>query len=344
MKRVVLAVLGLVALAALGAGGWLFWRWRDAQAFRATPFGAAPVIVEVPTGAGPQRLGRLLQEAGAISDAERLVTHLRWLRRHTHPKAGEYELKLPMTPDQIIDQLERGEILLHRFTVPEGLRLDEIAPLVGATGLCRSAEFLKLVRAEATAKRLGVPASSLEGYLFPDTYSVPKGIGCAGIAQAMVAGFRAAWAKADQQRAPEVKLTQAQAVTLASIVEKETAQPDERPRVSCVFHNRLRKKMRLGTDPTVIYATLLANDFVWDGNIHKSDLERDHPYNTYRIFGLPPGPIASPGLEALKAALRPLPCGDYYFVSRNDRTHEFCPDLACHEAAVRRYQLGGRRR
>lgn len=248
-------------------------------------------------------------------------------------------LRGPATPDEVLQKLVRGEVKLYRFTVPEGLRADEIAQVVGATGLCDAAAFLKLARDGAAAKSLGVPADSLEGFLFPDTYSVTRAAGCKGIAQAMVARFRAAWEQAEAQRLPSVKLTQLQAVTLASIIEKETGQPDERPRISCVFHNRLKKGWRLGTDPTVIYSILLLNDFRWDGKIHKRDLERPHPYNTYVSFGLPPGPIANPGEAALAAALHPMACGDFYFVSKNDHTHVFCPDAACHQKNVQKWQI-----
>lgn len=335
MKKAAAALLLLLVLGLAGAGLY----WLQAKAFGAEPFGQGTVVVEIPHGAGPRALGKILSSAGAVADADKFVRHLRWFRRGVATKAGEYQLELPMTPDAIIDQLVRGEVLLHQFTVPEGRRLDEIAAIVGATGLCAEKDFLKLARAEGTAKKLGVPASSLEGYLFPETYSVPRTIGCLGLAQAMVAGARAAYREADKQRLAGVTLGEAEAMTLASIIEKETGQAEERPRISCVFHNRLKRGIKLQTDPTVIYATLLLNDFAWDGNIHKSDLERPHPYNTYTIKGLPPGPIASPGLLAIKAALRPLACQDIFFVSRNDHTHVFCPDLACHEANVAKFQL-----
>jgi UPF0755 protein len=128
-------------------------------------------------------------------------------------------------------------------------------------------------------------------------------------------------------------------VTLASIVEKETGVAGDRAHVSCVYTNRLRKGMILQADPTVIYAILLSNDFEWDGNIHKKDLSLEHPYNTYMMKGLPPGPIANPGAAALEAALHPLECPDLYFVSRNDGTTVFCPDLKCHNANVQKYQV-----
>jgi UPF0755 protein len=155
----------------------------------------------------------------------------------------------------------------------------------------------------------------------------------------MVARFQKAWQQAQAQRLPAISLNEREAVTLGSIIEKETGRPEERAHVSCVFHNRLKKKIPLATDPTVIYAVLLENDFVWDHNLHKSDLQRVHPYNTYKVKGLPPGPIANPGEASLTAALHPIDCNDLFFVSRNDRTHVFCPDLKCHEANVRKYQV-----
>jgi UPF0755 protein len=339
VKRLLLGLLLVLLLAALAAGGWFYWRYDELKAFAARPFGKGPITVEIPTGTGPSRLGRLLADAGAVSDAQSFTLFLRFLRKGGHPKAGEYELPLPLSPEAILERLERGEVKLYRFTVPEGLRADEIAPIVGRTGLCAEEEFLAAARSASVAKRLGVPAGGLEGWLFPDTYSVPRGIGCAGILAAMLARFREAFRAADAQRSPGVALDEREAVTLASIIEKETGQAAERPRISCVFHNRLRKRMKLQTDPTVIYAVLLQNGFRWSGNLRRSDLERPHPYNTYAVAGLPPGPIANPGAAALAAALHPLSCNDLFFVSRNDRTHVFCPDYACHLAAVQKWQV-----
>ena len=239
----------------------------------------------------------------------------------------------------MLGKLSRGEVKLYRFTIPEGLRMDEIAPIIGATTLCSADDFLKLTRDPAMAKKAGVPGQSLEGFLFPDTYTVMRSAGCPGIVQLMVNRFREEWRKAEAQRAADVTLNELQAVTLASIVEKETGQSAERPRISCVFHNRLRRGMKLQTDPTVIYALLLANDFQWDGNLHKTDLTFAHPYNTYSVKGLPPGPICNPGAAALQAALNPAQCNDLFFVSRNDHTHVFCPDFACHERNVRKFQI-----
>jgi UPF0755 protein len=336
MKRALLWLFTLSILAGLGYGAFRLYDERD---FARTSFGSGSRVVTVPPRTGPHALARLLADAGVVSGDERFYTHLHFFRRSASPRAGEYQFDGPLTPDDVLGKLVRGEVKLYRFTVPEGLRVDEIAPIVASTGLCSADEFLRLARDRAQAKKLGLPAASFEGFLFPDTYSVPRGPGCPGIVATMVARFQKAWLTAQAQRLPGVKLNELQAVTLASIVEKETAQPEERARVSCVFHNRLKKGMRLGTDPTVVYSILLENDFKWDGNIHKSDLQRNNPYNTYLVRGLPPGPIANPGEASLVAALHPLTCDDYYFVSKNDHTHVFCPDLACHERNVRKWQV-----
>jgi UPF0755 protein len=335
MKRAILWTFAVIVLAALGVSAWLLARERR---FAEEPFGSGTRVVTIPQGSGPQRLARLLVDSGVVSSEQRFYEHLHYFRRGARTRAGEYEFDGPLTPDQVLEKLVKGEVKVYRFTVPEGLRADEIAPIIGATGLCSADEFLKLARDPGSPAKSGVPGPSMEGYLFPDTYLVPRS-SCAQILQAMVARFKQAWTAAAAQKAPDVTLNELQGVTLASIVEKETGQADERPRISCVFHNRLKKGIPLGTDPTVIYSVLLLNDFVWDGNLHKSDLVRPHPYNTYVVKGLPPGPISNPGQAAMNAAMHPIQCNDLFFVSRNDHTHVFCPDLKCHEAAVQKWQI-----
>jgi UPF0755 protein len=336
MKRLFLSFVALALLAAVAYGAW---RYADEKRFARAAYGEGIRVVTIPSGTGPHALARLLAEHRIVSDEKRFYTHLHWFRRDAHARAGEYEFSGPLLPDDVLGKLVRGDVKLYRFTIAEGLRVDEIARVVGQTGLCAAADFLKLARDPEEPQKLNVPGPSLEGYLFPDTYSLPRSAGCAGAAQAMVARFQKAWHKAQAERLPTVNLDEREAVTLASIIEKETGQPEERPRISCVFHNRLRKRIPLGTDPTVIYSVLLLNDFHWNGNLHKTDLQRPHPYNTYKIRGLPPGPISNPGEAAMVAAVRPMTCNDLFFVSRNDHTHAFCPDLKCHEANVRKFQI-----
>ena len=335
----ILLVAVLVALAAAGAAG--FAVYRQLVAFRETPFGTHDEkVIEIPSGASPHQVVRLLARGGALADERLAWRYLRWWKRDPRAlRAGEYAFAGALRPDDVLEKVYRGEVKTYQFTVPEGLRMEEIAAIVEQAGLGRASELGPLMHDPAFARELGVPFPNLEGYLFPDTYTFTKGPKARAVLAAMVARFKDEWKKADADRLPGVTLDEKQAVTLASIVEKETGRPEERPRIACVFHNRLRRGMRLQTDPTVMYATMLRKGGQWSQNISKADLLAPHPYNTYAVAGLPPGPIANPGAAALHAALHPSPCSDIFFVSRNDGTHVFCPDLHCHEAAVRKWQV-----
>lgn len=333
-------LLGLLLVLAAGAAVALL-QYRALVTFTRTPHAVErDVVVAIASGTGPRAVCEKLFAAGAITDERRFYWSVRYLQRAAgRLKSGEYLFKagVNQTPEEIVERLLRGEVLNLKVTIPEGLRLEEQAPLVAAAGIGDAAEYVRLARDPAFTKTLGIPADSLEGYLFPDTYLVPRTTSTAGMLKLMVEHFDKAFAAAQAQRLPSVTLTARQAVTLASIIEKETGQAAERPRISCVFHNRLRKEMKLQTDPTVMYAAFLATGR-WDENIHRSDLERVHPYNTYAVKGLPPGPICNAGEAALAAALHPITCNDLFFVSKNDTTHVFCPDLACHEANVEKWQ------
>ncbi|HET8540070.1 MAG TPA: endolytic transglycosylase MltG [Anaeromyxobacter sp.] len=337
MRRALVAIAALAVAAVLVAAGLA---WHAVSTFRETPYGAIEEkVVVVPAGASARAVVRALAHAGALSDEARAWRYVRWVKRDPRPfRAGEYSFSGPLRPDEVLERVWRGEVKLHRVTVPEGLRLDEIADLVGASGLAEAAEFRRVARDAEVARALGLPYETLEGFLFPDTYAFARGVSARAIADAMVARFREEYAAAERLRKPGVVLTVGEAATLASIVEKETGRPDERPRIACVFHNRLRTGMRLQTDPTVMYATLLRTGR-WSRNITRADLLAPHPYNTYTTAGLPPGPIANAGAAALRATLAPAECPDLYFVSRNDGSHVFCPDLACHNAAVKKFQV-----
>jgi len=339
--RLAESLLVLVLLALVAGGAIAVSVFQRLATFRDTRYGSAQEkVVEVPAGTSPHQVVRLLASAGALSDERLAWRYLRWLKRDRRPfKAGEYSFTGPLTPDQVLERLYRGEVKLYQVTIPEGLRMEEIAALLEEAGLVHASALLPLMRDPAFARELGVPAPSLEGFLFPETYSFARDPKPRAVLAAMVARFREAWRAADAQRLAGVTLSELEAVTLASIIEKETGRPEERPRISCVFHNRLRRGMRLQTDPTVMYATMLRHGGQWSQSITKSDLAAPHPYNTYTVEGLPPGPIASPGAAALRAALHPSDCTDLYFVSRNDGTHEFCPDLRCHAAAVQKWQV-----
>lgn len=340
MKRAV--GLGLLVMVLSAAAGAAYWWWRDRRLteFARTPSGAAGTRdILIPAGSGPRRVADLLAQAGVVADAE--LTYA-WLRREKlGPKlrAGEYEFTLPLSPEQAIQKLVAGQQKTYHVTIPEGLRLDEILPLLAASPLKLRLDRLEALAADpAFVKKLGVPAPRLEGFLFPDTYSFTHGYTEESVLGKMASRTLEALQAAMASKDPAVKLDPLQIVTLASIVEKETGAPDERPRIACLFLNRLRLGMPLQTDPTVLYAMMLIRGkFV--KNITRQDLVTPHPYNTYTVHGLPPGPIASPGTAALQAVTHPSTCSDLYFVSRNDGTHEFCPTLQCHNAAVQRWQV-----
>lgn len=337
MKRTLSILLVAAGIVASGAAAIA---WHEVTTFRRTAYGThLEKVVEIPNGSSPRAVVRLLARAGVLSDDRSAWLYVRWIRRDPRPfKAGQYAFAGGLTPDEVFERIHRGEVKLYRFTVPEGLRIDEIAAIVERSGLVRAEEFSKLARDPAVAAALDVPFASLEGYLFPETYAFAWGVAPQRILETMVHRFREVLAAAEAKRRPSVLLSERELVTLASIVEKETGQPDERPRIACVFHNRLRKRMRLQTDPTVMYATFLRTGR-WSKNISKADLLTPHPYNTYSTAGLPPGPIASPGAAAVAAVLSPDDCSDLFFVSRNDGTHVFCPDLKCHSAAVAHWQV-----
>jgi len=340
LRRVLGILLALVVLAAGAGAAWWWWRDQRISEFARTPAGAPGTReVTIPSGSGPRRVAEVLAQAGVVSDAE--LTYA-WLRREKlGPKlrAGEYEFTLPLAPEQAIQKLIAGQQKTYHVTIPEGLRLDEILPLLASSQLKLRLDRLEALAADAGfVKQLGVPASRLEGFLFPDTYSFTHGYTEESVLQKMVARTLEELQAAMASRDPAVKLDPLQIVTLASIVEKETGAPEERPRIACLFLNRLRLGMPLQTDPTVLYAMMMIRGkFV--KNISRQDLVTPHPYNTYTVHGLPPGPIASPGAAALQAVMHPAACSDLYFVSRNDGTHVFCPTLQCHNAAVKKWQV-----
>lgn len=338
MKKVVIIVLVLIIVAAAGAGGWWWLRNQRIDEFARTPYGSGAVTVDV-QAKGPQTLGTLLASNKVVSDADLLAAYVRKNKLMPTLKAGEYEFPLPMTPDQVLQKIASGQVKTYHFTVPEGLRADEILPILANSTLHLDADKLKkLTEDKAFLKKQGVPADRVEGFLFPDTYSFTRGATEEQVLAKMIARTLEEYRKADTVRKAGNKLNLLQTITLASIVEKETGAPEERPRISCLFHNRLRLGMKLQTDPTVLYAMMmLRGSFV--KNITRADLTTPHPYNTYTTPGLPPGPISNPGAEAIQAALRPIDCDDLFFVSMNNGKHVFCPDLKCHNAAVDKWQV-----
>ncbi len=327
------AAPALAVLVLLASGVAAAWRFEISST--KIEAGGAPVKLMVAPGASAEKVARQLHALGLVRHP--LVFRLLARQRKVGGllKAGEYSLSGPLSVEGILDALLRGDVVRRDLTVPEGRNIDEIAALVVAEGLDLTA-FLEMARDPLPIRDLDPVATSLEGYLFPDTYDLPQSPEAPRVlVRRMLVRFREVIGP-HLARIAERGLTVRQVVTLASIVELETARKGERPRIAAVFWNRLDKGMPLQTDPSIIYALKQAGR--WDGNIRKRDLEIDSPYNTYRRRGLPPGPLGSPGKEAILAVLDPAVTRELYFVSRNDGTHEFSETLAAHNRAVNRYQ------
>ncbi len=331
MKYVkIIAVLAL--LAAFGLGLAVYEVNRYAGKPDAATMGRHTVTIRPGEGFGA--ITARLQEQGLIQTPFKFRLYARFSGYHTELKAGEYELSGQMSPRQILETLKGGRVRLYRVTIPEGYQLSQIAEAIEVAGFGASQDFYRMATDPEVTQSAGIEASTLEGYLFPDTYHFPRGLEQRSIIEAMLKRFQAVMTDEWRARASEIDLTLHEVVTLASIIEKETGDPAERPLISSVFHNRLGKGMRLETDPTVIYGI---KDF--NGNLTRKDLRTPTPYNTYVIKGLPPGPIASPGEAALEAALYPAETDYLFFVSRRDRTHQFSTNWKDHNKAVREYQL-----
>jgi len=340
LLKILLALLLLTVLIGAGVAGWGWLQVRDFLA--ATPSAVHEErIIEIPRGAGPQRVSELLAEQGVVTDAERFVLFLRWRDAAPGLRAGEYRFWTDQTPDQVLDVLLHATEVTYSVTLAPGLRIEEMAARVEEAGRGSAARYVQLARDPDFIAGLGLPLAdapeNLEGILVPETYSFSRDADEEDVLRAQVKRFVAIWDEARVARAAAIGMSPYEVVVLASVVEKETAEPSERPLIAGVFHNRLRKGMRLESDPTIIYG--LTN---YDGNIRRSDIRRPHRWNTYVIPALPPTPIAARGVEAIDAVLHPTETKALFFVSRNDGTHHFSETYAEHARMVRKYQRGGR--
>ena len=293
------------------------------------------------------RDGSTLNEVAGELESKKIITgkplFLLWARLMGYSrsiKAGEYCLSSGMPPLKILEVLSKGAVITHPITIPEGFTIEQIGELLEEKGLVNIEEFLAVTGDPDVAKRYGISGHSLEGYLYPDTYHFGRGLSPASIVEVMIKHF---WEVTGplREKIEQSGMTIEEVITLASIVEKETGRAEERPIIASVFLNRLKKRMRLESDPTVIYGI---KDF--SGNLKKKHLTQRTPYNTYVIRGLPPGPIANPGKEAIEAVLFPANTNFLYFVSKNDGSHYFSKTLTEHNKAVQKYQKkrGSRRR
>jgi UPF0755 protein len=333
VKRVLL--LAIVLLLAGVAGAFFWFRGQLTRPYKG--YEPSEVFVEIPPGSTESAIGRRLVDAGVVRDRMVFRMAVRATGAGRRLQAGEYRFDQPMTPLEVIGKLARGDVFLLQVTFPEGLNARDMAAIYERRGFGSASEFLAAAGNPAPIAALDPAAADLEGYLFPDTYALPRSAGAAGLVAQMVGRFEQAFGPALRAQAAARGLTVRQTVTLASLVEKETGRPEERTLVAAVYANRLRIGMGLQCDPTVIYALQKAGRY--NGNLTRADLQFDSPYNTYRYPGLPPGPIASPGVASLEAALNPADVRYIYFVSRNDGSHAFASTLAEHNRNVQRYQV-----
>lgn len=323
--------LALAAAIFLGAGIWFFRRAII------TPYKGYPGssrVVEIPKGLPSSRILERLRREGVLRDDVLPLIYLKILHRGESLKAGPYRFEGAESPSQVIDKMIAGEVVLQSVTVREGLDRFAVGELMSKDGFGTKAEWRRLTADPTLIDDLAPNATSLEGYLFPDTYTLAPGTPAGTIVRTMVENFRHHFGNELAYISSGLDIQQT--VTLASIVEMEAKREDERALIAGVYLNRLHRGMLLQADPTVIYALKLAGR--WDGNIRRVDLEIDSPYNTYRHPGLPPGPIASPGLASLRAAAHPAATRFLYFVSRNDGSHVFASSLAEHNRNVNEYQ------
>ena len=324
--KFLLRLLALAVFVAVIGGAWIVHRLN--QPYKGF---SDPVFVEFERGTSTRSIATVLADKGVIEDRW-LFLAARGLRRGANLQAGEYKFDKPASPFEIMGRLARGDIYYMELLVPEGFNMYDIAEAVGKLGTMRPETFLAAAKNPAMIRDIDPDAPSLEGYLFPNKYRVYRHTTAQQICRMMTGEFRERW-KALQTRA-NVHDT----VTLAAMVEREARRPDERPIVASVFHNRLRIGMKLDCDPTTVYAALLDNRY--RGTIHRSDLANTSPWNTYQHAGLPPGPIANPGLSSIQAVLTPAETHYLYFVAKADGSggHNFSESLGEHYAAVAQYQ------
>ena len=335
IKRFIIAISALFLLILLTLGIWTACDVVE-YANTAGTRHSGELLITIPPHQQLKTTAEMLFHSEIIGSPSYFYAYARGFGYGRRIQAGEYLVSGAMTPKQILEMMANGKIFLHKITIPEGYNLKEIAAAFAGAGLVSESRLLRAARDPQLCREWKIEADTVEGYLFPDTYYFPKGASPEKILSAMIQRFRQVFTPEMVQQAEKEGLSIHQAVTLASIIEKETGADSERPIVSSVFHNRLKRRMRLESDPTVIYG--LEH---FDGNITRRHLTTPTPYNTYTRHGLPPGPIASPGAKSLLAAVCPAQSEYLFFVSRQDKTHQFSHTWDEHLKAVSRYQLGG---
>ncbi len=304
-----------------------------------TPFSpqGGEYVYELRKGASFNSVLKDLAGVGFLEDSPIIKLYTRYTKYNSRLKAGTYKLTSAMSQLSILEELTKGKSIDEKITFQEGLNINDIAELIAKNSIASKKEALDLLRDKKLVKELtGLDLPSFEGYLFPETYFINKSTTLLGLVKKMVKNFEVNYQKSLE--GAQLKLDKRTHIVLASMIEKETGAAEERPLISSVFHNRIKKNMKFQSDPTILYG-MFDKTGVFPTNIRKKDILEKTRYNTYAIKGLPYGPIANPGLESLKAALNPVKSNKLYFVSRNDGTHVFSATLAEHERAVRKWQI-----
>ena len=328
-----LGILLLLLMVPAALAAWSWWTLQNPYKGYEGP----DKLVTIAPGSGTGKILQTLQRDGVIADAKLARVYL-VLKGEPRIQAGQYRFRGPLTTAAVLSKLVKGQIVARALTLVEGLTVDEIADQLARDGYGRREAFVGLMRSPQLIADLDPDAPDLEGYLFPETYSFAIATPEKEIVETLVKTFRRRFERDVRPRLAQGPpgRTLRQVVTLASIVEKEAKAAGDRPLIAAVYTNRLKGRIGLAADPTIIYA--LKRLGRWDGNLHKEDLRMDSPYNTYRFAGLPPGPICSPGAASLIAAAAPADVPYLYFVSRNDGTHVFASTLAEHNRNVEIWQ------
>jgi len=326
-KSTFIVVQGLVL------AGWVWFYFESCRRVAVEP---GTVLLEVEKGKGVRAIAEALMTNKVLPKKTPFLLRYRFFYDPQGIKAGEYKLPKAGPAKSVLDILIAGKIYLHPVTIAEGLTAKEIAENFIAAGFGQNEEFPEALRQTDSIALLDPKAENLEGYLFPETYLLPKGLSSREILQKMTGQFKEVFGEKWRRRAAELHMTVREVVILASLIEKEASRPDEKRLVSAVFHNRIRRGMKLDCDPTIIYALRQKGPF--EGRLRTKDLKYDSPYNTYLYPGLPPGPISNPGRESLEAAIYPADADYLYFVAKNDGSHQFSRTLAEHRLAVKKFQ------
>ena len=327
-----LETFALIALVVLLTGG-VFYRYATTPVNNLTAAGT----VDIPKGSGFLQITEILNDAGLVENRPFFWVLALVKKANRHIRAGEYELTGAMSPSEILDKLVRGAIKDYLVTLPEDITASEVAKRLSAFKLINEQEFMTLAADRSFLASLDIETDSIEGYLYPNTYRFDRSMTTQEIIRIIVGQFWKEVTPEMRKRVEEMGLTMNEWVTLSSIIGKESGNRAEKPLISAVFHNRLKMGMKLQSDPTAVYH--LEQNGPPVPSVRKEHLQSDTPHNTYKIKGLPPGPIANPGIDSLRAALYAADVNYLYFVAKNDGTHLFSTNLAAHNQAVLEYQI-----